>query len=123
MNAGEVWFLVLVWLCATTIFFLVLIVVMHFIMPKKVIITYFKKPHFKESELTFFVGPIFSLMRTVMFMTVIAFPNRGKKRGLTKAHLLAPHWYRILAKVTIVGTLFFGFAFTVGVFSLGSLAK
>ncbi len=80
---------------------LVFILIMHFLMPKKVLETYFKEPHFNAGEITMFTGFPFGYMRTGMFMTALAFPSRGKKRGVEKAYQLAPVWYCKVSKYFI----------------------
>ncbi|MBL1259663.1 MAG: hypothetical protein COB33_003910 [Thiotrichaceae bacterium] len=77
---------------------LVFILIMHFLMPKKVLETYFKEPHFNAGEITMFTGFPFGYMRTGMFMTALAFPTRGKRRGVEKAYQLAPVWYCKVSK-------------------------
>ncbi len=72
---------------------LVLIFIMHILMPKKVLKTYFKEPYFGPGEIAMFTGFPFGYMRTTMFMMALAFPARGKKRGVENAYKLAPVWY------------------------------
>lgn len=75
------------------------LLLMHILMPKKVLQNYFKPPFFRPSEIVLFSGVPFALMRTVMLMWVLAFPRFGKKRNLTEAYRLAPPWYRIVSAV------------------------
>jgi len=88
--------------CITTLLCLMLslvfILIMHFLMPKKVLKTYFKEPHFNAGEIAMFTGFPFGYMRTGMFMTALAFPARGKKRGVENAYKLAPVWYCKVSK-------------------------
>jgi hypothetical protein len=77
---------------------LVFIFIMHFLMSKKVLETYFKEPHFNAGEIEMFTGFPFAYMRTGMFMTALAFPSRGKRRGVEKAYQLAPVWYCKVSK-------------------------
>ncbi len=72
---------------------LVFIFIMHFLMPKNVLKTYFKEPHFSVTEITLFTGFPFGYMRTAMFMRALAFPASGKRRGVENAYKLAPVWY------------------------------
>ncbi len=72
---------------------LLFIFIMHILMPKNVLKTYFKEPHFSATEITMFTGFPFGYMRTAMFMRALAFPASGKKRGVTHAYKLAPVWY------------------------------
>jgi len=75
------------------------LLLMHILIPKKVLQNYFKPPFFRPAEIVFFSGIPFVLMRTVMLMWVLAFPRFGKKRNLTEAYKLAPPWYRIVSAV------------------------
>jgi len=77
---------------------LVLVLIMHILMPKKVLKTYFKEPYFGPGEIAMFTGFPFGYMRTTMFMMALAFPARGKKRGIENAYKLAPVWYCKLSK-------------------------
>jgi hypothetical protein len=77
---------------------LVFIFIMHFLMPKKVLETYFKEPHFNAGEIEMFTGFPFAYMRTAMFMRALAFPASGKRRGVEKAYQLAPVWYCKVSK-------------------------
>jgi hypothetical protein len=67
-------------------FGLVLIFIMHILMPKKVLETYFKEPYFRPAEITMFTGFPFGYMRTAMFMRALAFPASGKRRGVENAY-------------------------------------
>ena len=58
---------------------LVFILIMHFLMPKKVLETYFKEPYFRPAEITMFTGFPFGYMRTAMFNRVLGFPASVKK--------------------------------------------
>ncbi len=60
---------------------LVLIFIMHILMPKKVLKTYFKEPYFGSGEIAMFTGFPFGYMGTTMFMMALAFPARGKNGG------------------------------------------
>jgi hypothetical protein len=80
---------------------LVFILIMHFLMPKKVLKTYFKEPHFNAGEIEMFTGFPFAHMRTAMFMRVLGFPASGKRRGVEKAYQLAPVWYCKVSKYFI----------------------
>ena len=88
--------------CGVTFLILILCMVfaliMHFLMPKQVVKTYFKKPYFNPFELSFFSGFPFAFYRSAMFMRVLGVPSSGKKRGLTEAYKLAPVWYCKVSK-------------------------
>ncbi len=60
---------------------LLLIFMMHILMPRKVLETYFKEPHFSSTEITLFTGFPFGYMRTAMFMRALGFPSSGIKKG------------------------------------------
>ena len=81
---------------------LVFVFIMHILMPKKVLETYFKEPHFSITEITMFTGIPFGYMRTTMFMRALAFPSSGKKRGVENAYKLAPVWYCKISKYFII---------------------
>ncbi len=77
---------------------LILVLIMHILMPKKVLKTYFKEPYFGPGEIAMFTGFPFGYMRTTMFMMALAFPARGKKRGIENAYKLSPVWYCKVSK-------------------------
>jgi hypothetical protein len=81
---------------------LVFVFIMHFLMPKKVLKTYFKEPHFNAGEIEMFTGFPFAYMRTSMFMRALGFPASGKRRGVEKAYQLAPVWYCKASKYSII---------------------
>ncbi|NOX91928.1 MAG: hypothetical protein GXP18_05620 [Gammaproteobacteria bacterium] len=72
---------------------LVFIFIMHILMPKIVLKTYFKEPYFSSTEITMFTGIPFGYMRTTMFMRALGFPSSGKKRGIEDAYKITPVWY------------------------------
>jgi hypothetical protein len=81
---------------------LVLVFIMHILMPKNVLKTYFKEPYFSVTEITLFTGIPFGYMRTTMFMRALAFPASGKRRGVENAYKLAPVWYCKVSKYFII---------------------
>ena len=81
---------------------LVFIFIMHILMPKKVLKTYFKEPYFRPGEIAMFTGIPFGYMRTSMFMRILGFPASGKKRGVENAYKLAPIWYCKLSKYFLI---------------------
>jgi len=92
---------------SVTVFFclmlsLVFILMMHFLMPKKVLETYFKEPYFRPAEITMFTGFPFGYIRTAMFMRALAFPSSGKRRGVENAYKLVPVWYCKVSKYFII---------------------
>lgn len=82
------------------VFFLIFIA--HILMPKRLLTTYFKVPYFREGEIVMFTGFPFGYIRTVMFMRLLANPASGAKRGLTQAFELAPLWFRLYSKFTLL---------------------
>lgn len=80
---------------------LVVMFVMHFFVPKKMIETYFKEPYFSRSEIAVFSAFPFNYFRDVMFMRLAGWPESGKKRGLVDAHKLAPSWFKTVSKILI----------------------
>lgn len=94
-------FVVLMWLFFGLFITYLFILIMHFLMPKVIIETYFKPPYFKPEECVFFTGIPYSPIRTVMLMRVLGFPKSGMARGLVEAYKLAPPWYRTMSKLII----------------------
>ncbi|VAW89708.1 hypothetical protein MNBD_GAMMA17-876, partial [hydrothermal vent metagenome] len=91
---------------------LVFVLIMHILMPKKVLKAYFKEPYFNAGEIVMFTGFPFGYMRTAMFMRGLGFPASGKRRGLENAYKLAPVWYCKVSKYFLYffvsnGALFF----------------
>ena len=82
-----------------------LIFIMHFLMPRNVLETYFKEPYFKSSEMAAFSGVPFGYVRTLMFMRILGFPSSGKKRGVENAHEIAPLWFCWFSKYTVISFL------------------
>lgn len=85
---------------------LLLLLVVHFLMPKNIVSTYFRPPHFNKFECKLFSGIPYSPIRTVIFITVIAFPKKGKRRDLTIVHQMVPQWFRLVSTITILSLLF-----------------
>ncbi|MEG3755311.1 hypothetical protein [Psychromonas arctica] len=83
----------------------VIIFIVHFLMPKDILETYFKKPYFKSSEIITFTGFPFGYVRTLMFMRILGFPISGKKRGLEKVFEISPVWLCNLSKYVIFSFL------------------
>lgn len=79
--------------------------IMHFLMPKAVLKKYFKPPYFRAMEVELFTGIPYAPMRTIMLMSVLAFPQLGKKRHLTEAYLSSPLWYRVCSGVLVTSIL------------------
>ncbi len=88
---------------------LLCIFILHILMPRKVLKTYFKEPYFSATEIAMFTGFPFGYMRTGIFMRVLGFPAKGKKRGIKNAYQLAPVWYCKTSKYVI---LFFDINFS-----------
>ena len=95
---GMIFFITLLALMAGLLF----ILVMHILMPKKVLKAYFKEPHFSTAEITMFTGFPFGYMRTAMFMRILGFPSSGKKRGVENAYKMAPVWYCKVSKYFMI---------------------
>ncbi|MCF6337799.1 MAG: hypothetical protein L3J84_07575 [Gammaproteobacteria bacterium] len=81
---------------------IIFIFIMHILMPKKVLKTYFKEPYFGPGEIALFTGFPFGYMRTTMFMRILGFPGSGKRRGVETAYKLAPVWYCKASKYFLV---------------------
>ncbi len=84
---------------------LLLIFMMHIVMPRKVLETYFREPYFSSTEITLFTGFPFGYMRTAMFMRALGFPASGKRRGVEDAYKLAPVWYCKASKYIVISVL------------------
>lgn len=82
-----------------------LVLIMHVLMPRRVLDRYWKEPHFRPGELALFTGTIYAPMRTVMLITAIAFPKLGKKREITNADALVPRWYKWAAQCVSIWVL------------------
>jgi hypothetical protein len=95
-------FLLVLWYLASIAIVLISVLILHFFMPKSALDRYFTPPHFRPFEYELFKGMPYSPIRTVMFMTVFAFPRLGKKRNMTKAYKLCPRWYRGASRILIV---------------------
>jgi hypothetical protein len=105
LNVAEIIFPIVMWLIVGAWVMFAIIIVMHFLIPASVLEKFFKPPYFKEGECRLFTGFPYAPVRTIMFMTVFAFPGRGKKRKLTEAYLSAPPWYRTASKIILVSLL------------------
>ena len=81
---------------------IVLIFIMHILMPRKVLETYFKEPYFGPGEIAMLTGLPFAYIRTSMFMRALGFPASGKRRGVENAYKLAPVWYCKVSKYLVV---------------------
>lgn len=100
-----VWAALLVALIA----WLVTMFLLHFFVPKSMIERYFKEPYFSRHEIAVYSAFPFNYFRDIMFMRLAGWPNSGKRRGLTEVYKMAPSWFRIVSRISIV--------FFVGVFS------
>ncbi len=83
---------------------ILLILIMHILMPRKVLETYFKEPYFGPTEITMLTGPPFAYIRTVMFMMILGFPASGKKRGGEDAYKLIN--FSVLMLCTVAGSTY-----------------
>ena len=94
-------FVFFMWVLSSIWVVVVLILFMHFLMPKVILDKYFIPPYFKPGECELFRGIPYAPIRTIMLMRILGFPKSGKKRGLTEAYKLVPFWYQMLSKVLI----------------------
>src|SRR5690606_12818689 len=99
---GHNFFLFYLGLLLSAFLLLPCVLVMHFLMPRRVLDRYWKEPYMRKAELAFFTDTIYAPMRTVMLMWVIAFPRFGRKRGITEANYLVPKSYRIASTILSV---------------------
>ena len=84
--------------------------------PKKLMDSYFKEPHFTQTELIFMSRFPVSLLRTAMFGSVLLFPFLDKTREIRHCHEVMPIWYNLALKlltisVIVVMTIFLGILF------------
>lgn len=96
--SGEFWFQVYMLLFLSAGLVVLAILIMHFLMPKIIVEKYFKPPYFKAAECAMFSGFPFGIMRTIMFLRIVGFPESGSKRGLTEAYTLVPGLYRKICR-------------------------
>ena len=80
---------------------IVVILILHFFVPKAMLRAYFREPYFSPTEIEFFSGFPFAYMRTAMFMRLAGWPGSGRKRGLPQDHALVPAWFRYASKILI----------------------
>lgn len=124
LMSGFNFFMLYMGVLCSGLFILPFFVLMHFLMPKAVLAQYWKQPYVRNVELALFTDTIYAPMRTIMLMRVIAFPRFGRKRGITKANLLVPGWYRLASGLVNVSILVAGIgsiALTLGVFAYAYL--
>jgi hypothetical protein len=95
------------------------ILVMHMLMPRKVLERYWKSPHFQAYEIAMYTDTCYAPMRTIMLMSAIAFPRLGIKRGVAEANKLAPWWFRAAAIALVIWILAVGLVLVVTIFALG----
>lgn len=91
--------LILVGLFCTVLVALVTTLVVHFVMPNKLVERYWKEPHFGPFHLGAFTGTVWAPVRTVMLLAAIAFPAIARKRGMTDVQEVAPAWCRWIARL------------------------
>jgi len=82
-----------------------LIFIIHFLIPKCILKTYFKEPYFKSSEIIAFSGFPFGYIRTLMFMRLLGFPSSGNKRGLENVYESVSVWLCSLSKYVVISFL------------------
>jgi len=75
-----------------------LLLLLHFLMPREVLHRYWKEPHFRSMELALFSTTLFAPMRTIMLAWAIAFPGLGQRRKVAGIRDLVPMSYRMGAK-------------------------
>jgi hypothetical protein len=95
------------------------VLIMHALVPKALLDRYWKPPYFRTAELATMTAAPLALMRTVMFMSVVALPRLKKLRQLTDSRRHAPRWFVVAASavtllaltcVTLLLVLGIGFA-------------
>ena len=73
--------------------------------PKKLMDSYFKEPHFTQTELIFMSRFPVSLLRTAMFGSVLLFPFLDKTRKIRHCHEVMPIWYKLALQIFIISSM------------------
>jgi hypothetical protein len=81
------------------------VLIMHALVPKALLDRYWKPPYFRTTELATMTATPLALMRTVMFMSVVALPRLGRKRQLTDCRRHAPRWFVVAASAVTLWAL------------------
>lgn len=101
-------FLVMIWMSIYgLVAFPISVLVMHLLMPKKVMQVYFREPHFSPTEQVMFSAFPFVFMRVTGMIWLIALPRFGRKRQMMDIQTHCPGWYVRLSQFFI----FFYFVF------------
>ncbi|MBL4607130.1 MAG: hypothetical protein JKY01_04800 [Pseudomonadales bacterium] len=74
-------------------FVIPLTTLLRFLTPKSFLDRYFCAPYFGESEINFYTGIPYYIMRTWMFNWAVVFPSRVKKRGIIDIREGCPNWF------------------------------
>ncbi|MCF7478506.1 hypothetical protein L3V32_17610 [Vibrio sp. J2-4] len=90
--------------------------IMHILMPKKIVNSYFTEPYFNTFELALFTGWPYAFFRTLMFVRLIVQPSSGKKRKLPDISKEVPRWYRSLS-LLLIGIIIINSSMLIVVFS------
>jgi hypothetical protein len=87
---------ILVLVCTGLLALLVLLAV-HFMMPKHVLTRYWKPPHFGPFRIAAFTGTVWAPVRTAMLIAAIAFPSVARRRHMVGIRNVIPQWLRLTA--------------------------
>jgi hypothetical protein len=93
------------------------LLIIRFLTPQNLLDRYFKEPHFLFWETVAFTAFPGSFTRTIIFLTICAFPNMGRKRKMTDIRNYAPKWYITVSKwmlFFIVGIFLFDMLLLIG---------
>ncbi|QUX93166.1 hypothetical protein CYL31_17970 [Marinomonas sp. A3A] len=76
-----------------------------FFTPKKLMDSYFKEPHFTQTELIFMSRFPISLFRTAVFGWVVVLPFLDRVRKIRHCHEVMPFWYKLALRVFIISSM------------------
>jgi len=112
LTYGNFFLLGVAFVCAEFLYF-PLLVIMHLLMPRRVLDRYWRVPHFSPAEIIVCSEGIFRPLRAQKLIATMVFPSIARKRHLEEG-MIVPHWYLIAARALIAWGLlsFFGFIST-----------
>ncbi|QUX93165.1 hypothetical protein CYL31_17965 [Marinomonas sp. A3A] len=76
-----------------------------FFTPKKLLDTYFKEPHFTQTELIFMSRFPISLFRTAVFGWIVVLPFLDRVRKIRHCHEVMPIWYKLALQIFIISSM------------------
>lgn len=76
-----------------------------FCTPKKLLDTYFKEPHFTQTEVIMMGQFPGSFFRNAVFSWIVLLPSLDKKRNIRNCYQVMPTWYRLGLKIFMISNL------------------